>query len=379
MNPIAQRATPRNPGSAGFSLAEVMVGMTLGLLGIIVMFQVFAVSEGYRRTTASGGDSLQAGAVALFTIEREVRQAGFGLNDTTYLGCPVNGSDEGPPARTFSFTLAPVVIAQGAGSAPDTIIVTYGSSGLTAAPVAVTQNMAAPASGFRVDNRFGFATGDLVVAAEAGRDCSLSEVSGLPAAAGQTDLILHDPGEYLSGNGAMTVSRYNRAGSPAPLNVSYTTNAKLINLGSQPRNVVYSVQGGNLAMQSSIANGALPQPIVEGIVDLQAQYAKDDGVNNGTVTGGVYLADDGVIDRFDTAPPANAADWARVLAVRVAVLARSNMPERADPATGACTTTTVAPTWAGGTFDLSGNAEWRCYRYKVLQTTVPVRNIIWKP
>ena len=354
--------------------------MTLGLLGIIVMFQVFAVSEGYRRTTTSGGDAQQGGAVALFTIERNVRQAGHSLNDPAYLGCQVHAYDEGPPARDFAFTLAPVVITQGAGSAPDSITVTYGSSSLYAAPVGITQNIAAAATAYRVDNRYGFAPGDLVVAVEAGKGCSLAEVTSVPGVAGQTDTLGHDPGSYTMATGVQASSRYNRAGGlPAPNDVSYTTNGKLLNFGARPSNIVYSIQSGNLAMQSSIANAAAPQAIVEGIVDLQAQYGKDDGVDNGTVNGAVYAADDGVIDRFDTATPAIAADWARVLAVRLAVVARGTQPERPDLATGVCSTTTLAPTWAGGAFDLSANPDWRCYRYKVLQTTVAVRNIIWKP
>jgi type IV pilus assembly protein PilW len=375
MNRVAQRHS-----NSGFSLIEILVGMTLGLLGIIVMFQVFAVAEGYRRTTTSGGDAQQGGAVALFSIERDVRQAGHSLNDPAFLGCRVNAYDAGPPARNFAFTLAPVVITQGAGGAPDTITVTYGSSSLYATPVSITQNMVTPFAAYQVDSRYGFAPGDLMVAVELGKDCSLAEATSLPSVAGQTDLLLHDTGNYMMATGTPAVARYNRMGGlPAPYDVSYTTNAKLLNLGAQPSNNVYSIQGGNLAMQSSIANAAAPQAIVEGIVDLQAQYGKDDGVDNGTVTSAVYAADDGVVDHFDTVTPNSAAEWARVLSVRLAVVARSNLPEKPDPATGLCSTTAAAPTWTGGAFDLSANAEWRCYRYKVMQTTVPVRNIIWKP
>ena len=44
---------------AGFSLVELMVAVVIGLIGKLVMFQVFAVSEGQKRTTASGGDGQQ--------------------------------------------------------------------------------------------------------------------------------------------------------------------------------------------------------------------------------------------------------------------------------------------------------------------------------
>ena len=43
--------------SAGFSLVEIMIGMVIGMLGIIVMMQIFALSEGQKRTTTGGGDA----------------------------------------------------------------------------------------------------------------------------------------------------------------------------------------------------------------------------------------------------------------------------------------------------------------------------------
>ena len=53
MNPAQVNKLSRD---AGFSLVELMVAVVIGLIGTLVMFQVFAVSEGQKRTTASGGD-----------------------------------------------------------------------------------------------------------------------------------------------------------------------------------------------------------------------------------------------------------------------------------------------------------------------------------
>ena len=74
-----------------------------------------------------------------------------------------------------------------------------------------------------------------------------------------------------------------------------------------------------------------------------------------------------------------AADWAQVLAMRLAVVARSGLREKANPATGVCDITTAAPTWSGGTLDVSTDPNWQCYRYRVFETTVPLRNMIWRP
>jgi len=73
-----------------------------------------------------------------------------------------------------------------------------------------------------------------------------------------------------------------------------------------------------------------------------------------------------------------AADWSRVLAVRVALLARGKIKEKRDPATNTCTTTTAAPTWGGGTAFIINTPDWGCYHYRVFETTIPLRNVIWK-
>jgi type IV pilus assembly protein PilW len=54
------------------------------------------------------------------------------------------------------------------------------------------------------------------------------------------------------------------------------------------------------------------------------------------------------------------------------------------PASGAnCDATTAAPTWTGGSFpavDIATvTSQDRCYRYRVFETTVPLRNMIWRP
>ena len=43
----------------GFSLIEIMVGLTIGVFGLIVMAQVFAIAEGQKRTTTGGADARQ--------------------------------------------------------------------------------------------------------------------------------------------------------------------------------------------------------------------------------------------------------------------------------------------------------------------------------
>ena len=121
----AKRVLPAGRPSAGFSLVEIMVAVVIALIGVIVVFQVFAVSEGYKRTTTSGGDAQTNGALALFSIERDVRMAGYGINDGDLLSCKILAYHEGPPAREFDLRMVPVEIIDGVSVAPDRITVMY--------------------------------------------------------------------------------------------------------------------------------------------------------------------------------------------------------------------------------------------------------------
>ena len=64
----------------GFSLVELMVGLVVGMIGVVIMMQIFSVSEGYKRTT-TGGDDAQAGILEhLGDRTGQVAPGGVGLD-----------------------------------------------------------------------------------------------------------------------------------------------------------------------------------------------------------------------------------------------------------------------------------------------------------
>jgi len=90
------------------------------------------------------------------------------------------------------------------------------------------------------------------------------------------------------------------------------------------------------------------------------------------------------VDSWNSDTPATSAGWAGVLAVRVGVLSRIGNYEK--PGGPNCDATTAAPAWSGsGTAADAFNkldfatvtSQDRCYRYRVFETTVPLRNMIW--
>jgi type IV pilus assembly protein PilW len=356
--------------SRGLSLVELLVASAIGIIASLAIFQVFAVFEGQKRTTTSGGEAQTSGTLALYTIERDVRQGGYGFNTPDLVGCPLQGWDELAGAALAPTSLVPAFITQGLGStpgvagAPDSIAVSYGSGDALPAPVNILIGSISPNDDFikTVNALYGFQPGDRVVIAEGGKPCTLAQVSQIPPATGDNTQLNLKSGNYVNPFTGVTMpTRYN---NPAGLGTAYTTNGKVNHLGSGATNKVYSVQNGQLIVQ---AIGAPATPLYDNIVQLQAQYGKD-------------LTNDGVVDVFDETTPANSAEWAAVLAIRIAVVARSGLYEKDEvsPATirlwddSATPPTTTGPVW-------TLTPDERHYRYKVFQTVVPLRNMIWRP
>lgn len=345
----------------GFSLVEIMVGMVIGLLGTIVIFQVFAASEGYKRTTTAGGDATQNGAAALFAIERDLRVGGHGINNSEALACTNSftyfDSGGGAPGPIPGFATRPLVIQDG-GAGPDSFTVNYTSSvrGNVAAELA-SPGMGSAAGNLKVNTTFGFANDDLVLVTS-GANCTLMTLTNVDDAALE---LAHAAGSAPTHNPSATYMAANAW--PA-----YPEGAKIYNVGQRFFSRTYSLNGSTLRSQD--ANGAAVAPIAADIVSMQAQY--------GIAPAGSQVVGNWVDATGGWAAP-TPADVQRIKAVRLAIVARSPLSERPSIAGGACDTTAAAPvSWIGGpALDLSADANWSCYRYKVFQTIVPLRNIIW--
>ena len=76
--PTRSPSSPRRR-ARGLSLVEILVGVAIGLIGIVAIFQAVAVWSKHTATTTSGGDAQVAGTLALFNIERDLKQAGHGF------------------------------------------------------------------------------------------------------------------------------------------------------------------------------------------------------------------------------------------------------------------------------------------------------------
>lgn len=353
-----------SPAQTGFSLIEIMVAMAIGLLTSLVIMQVFSAFEGQKRATTGTADAQTNGSVALYTIGRDLQMAGFGLLPTSDpvnvspLECnplPTWDDDNNIATARITLDLSPVIITDGGAGAgaTDSISVVYGTNPMGGIPTVISAIVGTTAT---VDNNLGCRVGDMALAIS-GSNCAAARVTG------PTDIAIPPVATIPPDITHIALQDV----------VGIVAGANLACLGTWNR-TVYSVNNGNLEV-----NGV---PRIAGIVNLQAQYGISATANNNTITQWVNAS---------AAPwnivPLAIADRNRIKAVRLAIVARNGSPEKEIVSTACDSLTAAAPTglcaWAGSlaspapSINLTNDANWANYRYRVFETIIPLRNVIW--
>ena len=389
----------------GLSLVELMVGVVIGMIAVIIIMQVAITFEAQKRATVGTAGSMDEGSVGLFTLRREIQSAGYGIADSDLIACLVQAHearfDVPATATDFTFSIFPVQIAQGAGGAPDSITVNYSNSPMLATAATLIQNFPGDEStNLKLNNRYGFNAGDVVILASptvlapsppalAGtRQCSMYQVTALPAGAGETDEIKHELTQYVNSAGVTVPSRFNKGGG---LGIAYPANStKIFNVGGNPVSSLFSIVGGELVFQDQLTGAPTPLVLLNNVISFQAQYGFDARPGSQTTmqipaqnfqigTGGFS---DVIMDADSSGAAGNSGDWMRLGAVRIAIVVRNQYPDKPDPGTGLCNTTTNPPAWTWGAVPAltmaAQQADWQCYRYKVFESVIPLRNMFWK-
>ena len=395
----------------GFSIVELMVSIVIGLLAITFATRLVIDGEKAKDAAVGGSDAMQNGMLALYSLSNDAGDAGWGLNDPMLAGCNTEFSD----SRGFRMAvaqrgglditpLAPVVI-ESRGAAPDLVTFYSGTSQTGIGSVKLAANYTPGESSIAVDSNspYDFNVGDVLVVAPlaaAGARCTVMQMSGTGSGQSSANRLTIATGDQFRFNPQAGL------GVPYELNLAY-----LYNLGSADRLHfhTWSVSAGVLLLRAtdmpgSEANGA---SVSDNIVSLKAQYGFDNRTvpnynpntpgnsswGETTASGmriGAWSAT--MIDADGDGLVGGAGDYQRVGAVRLAVVARSKSTERPG-ANGACTATTVLPTVFEQAAPASVAAvpmqvnvavagdpvDWKCYRYRVFETIVPIRNAQWRP
>lgn len=372
---------------AGFSLIDILVGTIVGLLTILVIMYSFKAFEGQKRTTDSLSGAQSDGLMSVTTLDTSIRQAGVGLFTNGSLLCSsvniyYNGSTVANMAQ-----MMPVAITDG-GGASDTISTVTSQSNLGAASVPIAVPMPSPSAIMTVSANPGISVGDLVLVGDPttpGTPCTVMGVTNVATTANGVN-VQHNSGTSLW-NPPNPVNTFTNA--PA-----YGTSAQMLPLGTFSR-LKYQALCNSL-VSTDLNNGSLTPPSCAGstftnatplaanVVNIQAQY----GVIPSSLVGGIACwvnasgAGTNACDAGDWSSP-TLANTKRIEAIHLAVTVISPQIEKPDSA-GACTATasTAAAnypvSWPGGpAIDVTTLPNWKCYRYKVFQTIIPIRNAIW--
>lgn len=336
-------ALPRR--QQGFSLAEILVGMTVGLLGMIVIMQMYSVFENQKRTTTSGDEAQNSGAIAIYQLQRYLQQSGYGFSTLEVLGCDLT-LPSGATITLSPATINPSTAVIPAGDAnTDRLLLVYGNSDGTTAGDTIK---AGSGTTYTMKNTPTSLAGDYVVAQPLSLACT-----------GSNALVLK------------TVASVNTTAKTVTLSSSMSAyDGMLYDLGTAPKVMAFAIRSGSLTVcdymvnncgTASTSNSSIWVPLASDIASLRMQYGRD-----------TTATMDGIVDTYDQTTPSTSCGWAKAPAVRFALAARG--AQRGQQAV------TAAPTWsgsAGAPFVLTADASWQRYHYKVFETTVPLRNITW--
>jgi len=385
----------------GFSIVELMVSVVIGMLALMFATRLITDGEQNKQAALGGSDAMQNGIMAMFSISSDISQAGFGLNDPILVGCNTLMLDGGGTgyqmlqASRGGATITPLAAAviQNNGMAPDKIALSGGGALTGTATVRLTEAYSGGAV-LAIDRQaYGFSFNDVIVVApelptSAGPRCSLVQLSATPAAGATTPTL-----NFAAGAGL----RFNNG----TLGNAFSIKSRVFNLG--PANKLsfhtWSVNGGFLQLAATDVDGTqtAAATVADNIVSMKAQYGFDTRAatafkpEEGTI---VSRWSPDMIDADGKDGAGSAGDYQRISAIRLAVVARSKVAER-PAADGTCSATaadkapevftvtqagTTAPDAIKPTVTVAGDTvDWKCYRYRVFETIVPIRNAAWRP
>lgn len=355
----------------GFSLVELMIGLVIGLIATLVITNVFSKYEQQKRTTTGGADAQTNGAIALYTMRREIENAGYGLpvfnEDISPLNCPINTTfDHDNQGATAEIGLSPVVINEG-GANSDSIAVRYGTTMKSGAFVEV-QTVPDPTPTVQVPNVLGCTQNDAVLVVQ---EISATTVR---CAIGRAAQVITTPTNRLR------ITNISATGTAVPVSAGFQVACLgAWNESNFQLNNNQLFRTGALAAAANLNESPLPSPIafpvVSDIVSMQAQYGVSAIQSSNTVTEWVNATG------IWTTAAMTIANRNRIKAVRIAVVARNPLQERvavSQNCDGATTGLARVCIWNDtANVNLAANANWQNYRYKVYETVIPLRNVLW--
>ena len=374
---------------AGFNLLDLLIGVAISLFGLLAVAVVFRDFGQQRTTQVNASESQTNGTMALYLIERDLGQAGYGmmgLQNCSYINYYNNGdaipahfNDPFLPGVATALTTLPVRIIDGGVGVSDSMIVQFGNPN-AGTNGSLINNIVTYPSDYPISSAVGFAVGDKAVA-NINNICTMIEVTTNPISPSGTPVavlsINHETSSPFNVNASPGGAGWN---SVTAADLAATTKPFLYNLGGfvSRRYSVAPSSGTFALMLDEFPYTSPATPLVDEIVFMKAQY----GIAGAVITP-CPTASSKVVTAWVTGATAiNNTTACHVIAVRVGVVARSPLLEKNG--IDAPTTLTVLPappTGAGAAvtytipnLDANGKAH---YRYRAYTTIIPLKNVIW--
>ncbi|VTU38066.1 PilW family protein [Variovorax sp. RA8] len=383
----------------GLTLIELLVAMTIGLIVTLAVTSVVTVGEAHKRTTTSTNDMSQSGAFAAYALDRVLRSAGSGFVQSGSLGvygCKLSVARDisgtpttilprisAFPAPFASFLggagaslagnlrVAPLLIGQGQSATGSDVLMVMGGNAAAGDIPRKIRSEVTGTDNLRLDNTIGLASGDLGLVSQDGTaDCLLEQVNVTDATAfaAAGNEVLPMGGRYFTSTGGTTSLATLAASGTAyytPLGNTLSNNVQFQLIGVGANQTLFAYDLLRSAGNGSDADAL--QAISDGVVELRALYGVDtngDGIINDWVapSGTTY----GIANLMTTP-----ATIRQIVAVRIALVTRSSELNKDNVSPASLTLFSDLATTLQRSVTLDQH-----YRHRVIDTTIPLRNML---
>lgn len=345
--PVSEQPIAKRGYAAGFSLVELMVAVTLGLIILAAVAQIFVTSrntyvheEGLARVQEGGRFSMEF-------LATDIRMAGYkGCNSDSSTGSVNNIANPATDAyqllaggiRGYRYTGSGTALTDWSPALPadffssgdvragtDVVVVQYAST----LDTNLTGNMGATNANIQILSTAAVSSeihaDDILVIS----DCT------------STDIFRAT--NVSSGSGTTTIAHSNSANSSNNLSKNYDTRASIMKLVSRAYYIGTGASGEPSLMRKELANAAASPPaasppivtqeLVEGVQDMRILLGLE------TDTPKDYIP-----NQYVHANSASITNWGNVVSVRLALLLRTTTKvEGTDTQTYDLNDTTVGP------------------------------------
>ncbi len=361
---------------SGSTLIDLMIGIVISLLATIIVIKLF-VAFGASRAFSVDGSEAQIDAINMVAmLEKDIRLSGYGIIPKSAYGCVVKRHYIKPIA---DLNLMPVVIEDGENGSADSIKIIASSKKNINTSYALINPHPANSDVLILNSNLGMVNNDLLVLSESGKNCTMLQVTNVD----DDHYRVRHEGVRSPWNPDLPATIFPVSG--------YAIGTGVMNLGELIEKKYFVNNNFELQVENHFSkdNSKKTNTIVAGVINFQIQYGFDTKKNNISPAEVTHWSAV-MIDADGNGSAGDNNDIRRIIAIRFAIVKKSLVNKISN--SGECELTVTPVWWAGNattgqleevTIDVSKNSDgtpindWKCYRYFVYESVIPLRNMLW--